>query len=317
MRAGPLWRLIESRCRTASGVSGAGIDIFSIPAGSLDSPYRNEESTSTKQTLTPTVLLYATVDTFNLDRGAVALALSFCEAAGSNLTGYLHNLDANVPPNKDGRSYQQMSAEFDLREASNKANANQLVDSARQRGIDAQAVTTINHAHGIAGCVVDQARLHDVLVIGCDSSGMLSDRLLAENFLFEIGRPMLVAPTDFAGEFTCKRIVVAWDNSRVAARALGDALMLIPGIEEVILLTIGDEKNVRSSLDQSATERVLMRRGLVVQSVTKHLDGRTIGEAIQDSAHELKADLLVMGGYGHSRLRDFILGGATLSVLVD
>lgn len=269
----------------------------------------------TKQTSTPTVLLYATVDTFNLDRGAVALALSFCEATGSDLTGYLLNLDANVPPNKDGRSYQQMSAEFDLREASNEANANQLADSARQRGIDAQAVTTINHAHGVAGCVVDQARLHDVLVIGCDSSGMLSDRLLAENFLFEIGRPMLVAPADFVGEFTCKRIVVAWDNSRVAARALGDALMLIPGIEEVILLTISDEKNVRSSLDQSATERVLMRRGVAVQSITKHLDGATIGEALQDSAHELNADLLVMGGYGHSRLRDFILGGATLSVL--
>jgi nucleotide-binding universal stress UspA family protein len=126
---------------------------------------------------------------------------------------------------------------------------------------------------------------------------------------------MLVAPTDFAGEFTCRRIVVAWDNSRVSARALGDALMLIPGIEEVILLTIGDEKNVRSSLDQSETEGVLKRRGIAVSSLTKHLDGRTIGDAIQESALELNADLLVMGGYGHSRLRDFILGGATLSVL--
>lgn len=261
------------------------------------------------------MLLYATVDTFNLDRGAVALALSFCEATDSYLTGYLLNLDANVPPNKDGRSYQQMSAEFDLREANNNANANQLVESARQRGIDAQAVTTINHAHGIAGCVVDQARLHDVLVMGCDSMGMLSDRMLAEHFLFEIGRPILVAPPDFAGEFTCKRVVVAWDNSRVAARALGDALMLIPGIEEIILLTVGDEKNVRSSLNHAATEQLLMRRIGSVRSLTKSLDGRSIGEAIQDSALEINANLLVMGGHGHSRLREFILGGATLSVL--
>lgn len=268
-----------------------------------------------KQNPTPTVLLYATVDTFSLDRGTVALAMSFCEATGSALTGYLLNLDANAPPNKDGRSYQQMSAESDLREASNRANADALVDSARHRGVDAQAITTINHAHGIAGCVVDQARLHDLLVIGCDSSGMLSDRLLAENFLFEIGRPMLVAPPDFRGEFTCRRIVVAWDNSRVAARALGDALMLNPDIEEVVLLTIGDEKNIRSSLTQETTEQILKRRGVAVQSCSKSLDGRSIGEAIQESALELNADLLVMGGYGHSRLRDFILGGATLSVL--
>lgn len=268
-----------------------------------------------KQTSTPTVLLYATVDTFNLDRGTVALALSFCEATGSALTGYLLNLDANAPPNKDGRSYEQMSAESDLREASNRANADALIDSAQNRGVDAQAITTINHAYGIAGCVVDQARLHDVLVIGCDSSGMLSDRLLAENFLFEIGRPMLVAPADFKGEFTCRRIVVAWDNSRVAARALGDALMLNPDIEEVVLLTIGDEKNVRSSLTQETTEQILKRRGVAVQSCKKSLDDRSIGEAIQESAIELNADLLVMGGYGHSRLRDFILGGATLSVL--
>lgn len=294
---------------------GAGIDMFSIPFGSLDSPYRNEESTLTKQTSNPTVLLYGTVDTFNLDRGAVALALSFCEATRSKLTGYLLTLDANIPPNMDGRSYQQMSAESDLREVSNKANSRQLVESARDRKIDVQVVTALNHAYGVAGCVVDQARLHNILVIGCGGSGILSDRLLSESFLFEIGRPMLVAPTDFSGAFTCKRIVVAWDNTRVAARALGDALMLIPDIEEVILLTIGDEKNVRSSLDQSETEQVLMRRGVLVRSVTKQLDGKTIGEAIQDSAHELKADLLVMGGYGHSRLRDFILGGATLSVL--
>jgi len=249
-------------------------------------------------------------DNTNQDLYALAAANT-----GSALTGYLLNLDANAPPNKDGRSYQQMSAESDLREASNRANADALVDSARNRGVDAQAITTINHAHGIAGCVVDQARLHDLLVIGCDSSGMLSDRLLAENFLFEIGRPMLVAPSDFTGAFTCRRIVVAWDNSRVAARALGDALMLNPGIEEIILLTIGDEKNVRSSLTQEATEHVIMRRNVSVQSYNKSLDGRSIGEAIQESALELNADLLVMGGYGHSRLRDFILGGATLSVL--
>jgi len=156
--------------------------------------------------------------------------------------------------------------------------------------------------------------LHDLVVIGADSSGMLSDRLIAENLLFEIGRPMMIVPSDFSGEFTCRRIAVAWDNSRVAARALGDALALFAGIEEVVLLTIGGEKAILSSLDHDGMVRMLERRGVSARVERRDLNGRSIGDAIQDSARETGANLLVMGGYGHSRLRDFILGGATLSV---
>lgn len=271
----------------------------------------------TNQPSARTVMLYATVDTFDFDHGAVPLALGLCDAMEAGLTGFLLSLDANAPPSSDGRSLEQMREEFALREEANRTNSGELLVQAAKRGITAETVTTLDHSRGVIGCLADHARLHDLVVIGADSSGLMSDRLIAENLLFEIGRPMLVAPSGFTGVFACGRIAVAWDNSRVAARALGDALALMPGIEEVVLLTIGGEKAIRSSLDDDDIARMLRRRNVSARVARQELNGKSIGTAIKDGVCEVGADLLVMGGYGHSRLRDFILGGATLSVLGD
>jgi len=259
-------------------------------------------------------MLYATVDTFNIERGATALALRLCEATGAALTGFLLNLDANAPPSPDSRSFDQLRAASELREVRNGANVQVLLNQAAQGGVVAQAVTKLDHSRGVISCVADYARLHDLVVIGADSTGLLSDRMIAENLLFEIGRPLMVVPPDYSSEFDCHRIAVAWDNSRVAARALGDALALFPGVEEVILLMIGDEKAILSSIDHDTMVRMLERRGVAARVERRGLNGRSIGDAIQEGTHETGANLLVMGGYGHSRLRDFILGGATLSV---
>lgn len=268
-------------------------------------------------TATPikTVMLYATVDAFELSRGPGALALAITETIGGALTGVLANLDANVPPSKEGRSYAQMEEDFRLREQTNHRNAQDLQLEAERRGLDFEAVTEFDHSRGFLACIADRARLHDLVVVGADGAGMMSDRIIAQNLLFEIGRPMLVTPSDWAGAFRCTRIAVAWDNSRVAARALADALALFPSVEEVALLTIGGEKAIGSSLEDDTTTRILSRKGMATQVVHRELDGRSIGDALQQEAKALDTDMLVMGGYGHSRLRDFILGGATLGVV--
>lgn len=262
-----------------------------------------------------TVMLYATVDTFRPDRGHVPLALSLCEALGASLTGVLLNLDANIPPGETSLRLDEMNERFGRRAEANRGNAEALVQLAARRGVGAETVCELDHSRGVIGCLADHARLHDIVVIGSDDEGMMSDRLIAESLLFETGRPMLLAPAVWSGTLSCRTIVVAWDNTRVAARALFDALTLLRGVDEVVLLMIGGEKAIRSSLDEGAMARTLGRRGKPVRVVRKELRHRSIGAAIQEEALELGADLLVMGGYGHSRLRDFILGGATLSVL--
>lgn len=263
------------------------------------------------------VMLYATVDTFDLDEGAAHYGLSVCAASNAGLTGLLLSLDANLPPSAEGRSYNQMEAESAERIAANRANAEALVAEAARRGIIAQATTDLDHSRGVIGWLADHARLHDLVVIGADGRGLMSDRMIAENLLFEIGRPLLLVPAQYKQGFSCKTVIVAWDNSKSAARALGDALALLPEVQDLAFLIVGDEKAIPSALDDSAVASLLSRRGIAARVVRQQLGNRSIGTALQEGALELGADLLVMGGFGHSRLREFILGGATLSVFDD
>ena len=260
-------------------------------------------------------MLYATVDSFSIDRGAAALALALVQSGAGKLTAFLANLDANVPPSSFGRSLAEMEQDFRRRAEANIANGQALCDKAEKLGIKVGVVNDFDHSRGMISCISDRARLHDVLVIGVDKQGLMSDRLVAENLLFSIGRPMLVAPPDWTGAFAPKRVALAWDNSRVAARALADALAVLPNVEELVLLTIGGEKTVDSSMDEATTVATIAGKGLSVHMVNRPINGRNIGSALQEEALALGSDVLVMGGYGHSRLRDFILGGATLSVL--
>lgn len=261
------------------------------------------------------VVLYAPLGSFSTEQGPAAFAPAFCRAVNASLTGLLFNIEANAPPPAEARSLAAVEQESRDRDAENAANAARLEQACAEQAIPARTVTAIDHSRGMIGCVADHARLHDALVIGSTRSGILGDRMMAESLLFEAGRPLIVVPPTQAPEFAGKRIVAAWDNTRTSARALGDALALLPELTEVVLVTVGDEKAIRSSLDEAGLVAALSVRGLVARLENRALNGRKIGDALQDTAIELGADLLVMGGCGHSRLRDFFLGGATMGVL--
>lgn len=261
------------------------------------------------------VALYAPLGSFSADQGPAVFAPAFCRAVNASLTGLLFNIEANTPPPAESRSLAAAEQQSQDREAANAANAARLEELCAAQGVTARTVTTIDHSRGMIGCVADHARVHDVLVTGSARSGILGDRMMAESLLFETGRPLIVVPPAQAPEFAGKRIVAAWDNSRTSARALGDALSLLPDLTEVVLVTVGDEKAIRSSLDEAGLVAAISARGLSARLENRALNGRKIGDALQDTAIELGADLLVMGGCGHSRLRDFFLGGATMGVL--
>lgn len=261
------------------------------------------------------VALYAPLGTFSADQGPAAFAPALCRAINASLTGLIFNVEANAPPPLEARNLATIEQETRDREAANAANAELLKQLCAKEGVPVRTVTAIDHSRGMIGCVADHTRLHDVLVTGSTRSGILSERMMAESLLFETGRPMIVVPPSCQPGFAGRRIAVAWDNSRTSARALGDALLLLPELAEVILLTVGDEKAIRSSLDDAGLVEALARRGLSARLESRPLNGRKIGDALQDAALDVGADLLVMGGCGHSRLRDFFLGGATMNVL--
>ena len=263
------------------------------------------------------VFLYSTVDTFDIARGPARMAVDLCASSGASLGAMVLNTESSLEPSFDGRSDEELQTDFAAREAANAAHVAALKQQATKLGIVVDITTTIAHSHGLPTNVTDRARLHDLAVIGTDARGMMSEVVITEHLLFESGRPVLVVPAKQVDPCPPRKVTVAWDNTRAAARALGDALPFLMAADEVILLTISGEKDIHSSIGTEETLATLLRKGLNIRHESCPMGGVSIGRALQGACANQGADLLVMGGYGHSRLRQFLLGGATREVLRD
>lgn len=160
-----------------------------------------------------------------------------------------------------------------------------------------------------------EARTFDLAILPW-SAETLSAHDMAQALVFGAGVPVILVPPSTAAR-SIAHIAVAWDGSRVAARALCDALPLLAAGGRVSVVTVQDEKSLSGSGLAHMLAASLERRGYAANAVNIALDGRTIAQALQDTALSEGAQLLAMGGFGHSRLRDFILGGATKGVLSD
>ena len=160
-----------------------------------------------------------------------------------------------------------------------------------------------------------EARYFDLVLVPW-SEESLGAQNMAQAIVFGSGRPtILVPPAACPG--TLDHIAVAWDASRVAARALGDALPLLAKGGRVSVLTVQGDKALTGSNLANALASSLEKRGVSAKPIEVTLGQKTIAEALQDTALSEHAQLLAMGGFGHSRIRDFILGGATNGVLAQ
>lgn len=170
------------------------------------------------------------------------------------------------------------------------------------------------------GLVADQARAVDLVIASqadetWDDSRMLDfpDRLALES-----GRPTLIIPN--AGRFPTlgSRVVVAWNGSREAVRAVFDALPLLVAAKSVTLLTITKGRIQTDDLDSVPAADIahaLARHGVKCELQRSVAAGLEIEEELLSRAADASADLIVMGCYGHSRLRELVMGGASRGIL--
>lgn len=157
-----------------------------------------------------------------------------------------------------------------------------------------------------------EARTFDLALLPW-SSETVSAQDMAQAIIFGAGVPTILVPSSCEVQ-SVDHIAIAWDESRVAARALCDALPLLSAGGRVSVVTVQEEKLLRGSGIAQTLATSLERRGYSAKPINVTLMGRSIAEALQDAALKEGAQLLAMGGFGHSRLRDFILGGATKGV---
>lgn len=157
------------------------------------------------------------------------------------------------------------------------------------------------------------AHTSDLVVTGQVPGDML-DALapqLTEYLVTDAGGPVLMLPGGVDGGGFGKRVIIGWNGSKEAKRALLGALPFLRGADTVWLMTVGDGEAVR--LDNA--KAMLARHDIHATSVVLEDAGQEAGALLLEQAQSRDADLLVMGAYGHSRLRELILGGATRHVL--
>lgn len=162
------------------------------------------------------------------------------------------------------------------------------------------------------------ARASDLIVVQQvdpeAESGLVAD---VETLLFESGRPVLLVPYAVSVDCGFRRVLVAWNGSQQAARAAFDALPFIRAAEETEVLSLDASDNAEQDAAVAGADiaAALARHGAKVTFASGFSAGIGAGEAIENRIADMRADLLVMGAYSQSRLKEFFFGGATRTLL--
>jgi nucleotide-binding universal stress UspA family protein len=170
------------------------------------------------------------------------------------------------------------------------------------------------------GDATDLATWHgrhaDLAILGqADPDEDVGPDIAVERFLLGTGRPTLMLPYNFAGEAPGRSVIVAWNGTSQAARAVHDALPLLAGAEKVVLLTVDHPSAPIGDSGGATLAEHLAQHGIAAQPRLVVTDGIAPADALLSYAADEAADLIVMGVYGHSRLRELALGGVSRQIL--
>jgi nucleotide-binding universal stress UspA family protein len=163
---------------------------------------------------------------------------------------------------------------------------------------------------------VKPARLTDLSLIPVKSHNSRSERIV-ERLIFESGRPILICPEASASELPVvfDRVLVAWDHTAPAARAIADALPLLEDAADVRIVTATDERTQSEMESGHALVRYLAEHGITATFETVKIEGSSVGKVFEAYVKKNAIDLLIMGAYRHSRLNETVWGGATKTVI--
>jgi nucleotide-binding universal stress UspA family protein len=160
------------------------------------------------------------------------------------------------------------------------------------------------------------ARRFDLAVVDqAKPDGSMAEAGIPEGVMFESGRPIIVVPYIQTTPLKLDRVMVCWDGRRAAARAVADAMPLLERAKNVEVVIVTNERGKRLEMEGADIGQHLARHGIKVE-VTRIIRGDLdVADALLSHSADCGADFIVMGGYGHSRLREFVLGGVTRKIL--
>lgn len=197
---------------------------------------------------------------------------------------------------------------------SGEALAEATREKLRKAGVNGEVRLILNHVDVVAVEAVRLARASDLIVVDQPAAMLDTKGLVLEEALFHSGRPILVASPKKSIATKPTRIMIAWDGSAHAARAVGDALASFPSIETAEIVSVQGEKDLTKALPGADLAHHLAHKGITTTLSELTVKGSTVGAVLDGHASRTGAELMVMGGFGHSRLREFLFGGVTVEL---
>ena len=246
-------------------------------------------------------------------------AISIAEAFGAHVAGIAFSYEPVIPPTIMGT----VPASFveSQRSENDKAASDALArfnEAARRAGVSAESRTLSASLAGSADRFGAIARRFDLAVVGqAEPDKAAPEELIAEGALFASGRPVLIVPYIQKTGLTLDRVMVCWDASRNAARAIADAMPFLKRARAIDVVIVASERVKSDEIPGADIGQHLARHDLNVEVKRIVAPDTDVASTLLSHAADTSADFIVMGGYGHSRLREFILGGATRGILAS
>ena len=248
---------------------------------------------------------------------ASAYAISLAAGFGAHLAGIGFIYEPVIPGSLLG------GLPSDLIEAQRQENSRTAKDAiarfesaAKTAGISAETRTLDASVAGAPDLFGRIARRFDLAVVGqARREQGASEELMIEGALFGSGRPLIVVPHAHKQGLKLDRTIICWDGSRPAARAIADSLPFLERAKSIDIVVVTGERDKSGEITGTNMRRHLARHGINVEITHITGGGAGVQSAILSHAAETQSDFMVLGGYGHSRLREFILGGVTRSIL--
>ncbi|MGY4293358.1 nucleotide-binding universal stress UspA family protein [Bradyrhizobium sp. i1.4.4] len=254
-------------------------------------------------------------------RGPALAAIATCVAVaadlGARITALALEEDVFVRPTVISPGDLDSAEASGSREVSDVQQLlNAFTNAASRANIRAQSRSGKVPADQIASILAEHARFSDLMLVPVRPHDSRTERII-ETLLFESGRPLLLCPEQHVDELRpeFENVMIAWDHSARAARAVGDALPILQAASSVRVVTVADDKT--DTIVQSGTALVdhLREHGVYASFETTKGGGSSIGKVLGSWANSHAMDAIVMGAYHHSRLNEIVWGGVTKTVI--
>jgi len=244
-------------------------------------------------------------------------AVSIAEAYDAHVLGVAFSYEPIIPGSVMGgippEFIESQRAESDKKAKAAVARFEQL---AKREEISYETRILSTSIAGASDELARMGRRFDLVVVGqAEHDTPMPEEVVDEGVLFESGRPVIFVPFIQTAGLKLDHVLVAWDGGRAATRAIGDAMPFLEKAKQVEIVVVGGKPPKSDEVPGADLGQHLARHGIKVTVKRITAPDIDVPSTILSHAADSSADLIVMGGYGHSRLREFILGGATRGLL--